>query len=96
MMALVGFTRLCNSGRSWTGFLRIIGNSDGDDGGDDDDGGDGDGDDDDDGYRVQTKLEAISRVWHLPQPSQQLLSMRRRMIWRMLLLIAHFILKTGL
>ena len=43
MMALVGFTRLCNSGRSWTGLLRIVGNSDGDDGGDDDDDGGGDG-----------------------------------------------------
>ena len=43
MMAVVGFTRLWNSGRSWTVFLLIVGNSDGDDGGDDDD------DDDDDG-----------------------------------------------
>ena len=68
--------------------------SGGNDGGDGH--GDGDGDDDDDGYRVQTKLEAISRVWHLPQPSQQLLSMRRRRIWRMLMLIACCILKTGL
>ena len=44
MMAVVGFTRLWNSGRSWTVFLLIVGNSDGDDGGDDEDDGDGGGD----------------------------------------------------
>ena len=53
MMAVVGFTRLWNSGWSWTVFLLIVGNSDGDDGDDDgddddDDGGD-DGNGDDDG-----------------------------------------------
>ena len=44
MMAVVGFTRLWNSGRSWTVLLLIVGNSDGDDGGDDEDDGDGGGD----------------------------------------------------
>ena len=43
-MAVVGFTRLWNSGRSWTVFLLIVGNSDGDGGGDDEDDGDGGGD----------------------------------------------------
>ena len=43
-MAVVGFTRLWNSGRSWMVLLLIFGNSDGDDGGDDDDDDDGGGD----------------------------------------------------
>ena len=47
MVAVVGFTRLWNSGRSWTVLLLIVGNSDGDDGDDDGDDDDDDGGDDD-------------------------------------------------